>query len=173
MRGRTVNDDVTKRPPSANTGGFSFIELMVSITILSMLLLGFAATSSAAARQRELSDQKRRAEQALSVWLAELRALSFTQLTAAAGTSTVTIDGLTGATRQLTIYDDEAGPAGDPTTTAALAMPLDINADGDTTDADVAPAAAAVLPARLTLTWTDPAIQTQLEVRLYVYFSVL
>lgn len=171
MRGRTVNGTVTRghrRKRAGRTAAFSFIELVVAMALLAMILLGFAATSSVAARNRELSEQQRRAEQALSAWLAELREVPLTDLATVAATARTTpVDGLTNVTWTLTVFDDEDAAV------PALAFPIDLNGDGDATDQNVPAAGAVLVPARLTISWTNPAIDSDLEVTLYAYFSAL
>lgn len=150
---------------------FTLVELAVSLAVLSLVLLGFAATSATSARQRELAEQQRRAEQALAAWVAELEALPLPAVVgAAAAPPTDPVPGLQGVVRDLVVYTDEPGPS-DPAERAALAFPIDINGDGDQVDVGVAPAAAALLPARVRLRWTSPGSPRELEVGMYVYFS--
>lgn len=165
-------------PCRGGRGGFTFIELVVAMALLSMILLGFAATSSVAARNRELSEQQRRAEQALSAWLAKLRELPLNDLSNTTTTSALNAglaDDLPGVAWELIVCNDETGV--DPTTTlaapAGLAFPIDLNGDGDVSDTDVPAAGAVLVPARLKISWTNPAIDSNLEVTLYVYFSAL
>lgn len=167
------------------TSGFSLIELMVSLAVLSIILLGFGGAISASSTQRMMADERRLAEQALSTYVEGLRGKSMTDILAEPSTfnypeapTSGSIPGLRNVTRTLTTFTDEAGP-GDPDG-PALGFPLDLNADGDTDDGGVAAAGLFILPAKLTLTYTtanmsrDPTtgvLSNTMEVRLYVYFS--
>ncbi|MCO5169911.1 MAG: type II secretion system GspH family protein [Planctomycetes bacterium] len=147
---------------------FSLIELMVAMTILSIALLAFGGAVSTSTTQRQLSEERRAAEQALSSYLEQLRTMTIAQVLAEPATATPTIPGLSGVTRTLTVYRDEPGPGGPEG--AALGFPVDINGDGDTTDMAVPPAEVLVLPTRLSLTWVGAA-RSPMEVRLYAYLS--
>lgn len=147
---------------------FSLIELMVSLALLSIALLAFGGAISTSNTQRQLSEERRVAEQALSTYLEELRAMTIAQVLAQPASTTPTIPGLGSVTRTLTVYRDEPGPGG--AEALALAFPVDINGDGDTTDLAVPAGDVLVLPTRLSLTWTG-ATRSTMEVRLYAYLS--
>jgi prepilin-type N-terminal cleavage/methylation domain-containing protein len=165
------------------TSGFSLIELMVAVAVLSIILLGFGAAISASSTQRMMADERRVAEQTLSTYVELLRGKSMADILLEPTTFEypAPIPGLRGTvTRTLTTYPDESGPgSGDPDHDA-LGFPLDLNADGDTDDGVVAAAGLFMLPAKLTITYSSAnmshdlktgAIQNTMEVRLYVYFS--
>ncbi len=150
---------------------FSLVEVMVALSILSLILLGFGSAISTASTHRLVSNEKRLAEQAASTYVETLRALTMTQIIDEAATPTrrPAVE-LRDAQWTLMVYRNEAGPGG--ADGAALDFPIDLNADGDTADGDVATGELFLLPARLTLSWTNSARST-MRVDLYVYFSSL
>lgn len=151
--------------------GFSLLEVMVALAVLATLLLGFGSAISAASTHRLVSNERRTAEQALSTYVETLRGLTLAEIVTEATTPThrPAVD-LRDAQWTLTVYDDEAGPGG--AEGAALGFPIDLNADGDTDDANVPAGNLFLLPARVRLTWTC-AVRSPMEVQLYVYFSNL
>ena len=163
------------------TSAFSLIELMVSLAVLSIILLGFGGAISASSTQRMMADERRLAEQALSTYVEGLRGQSMATILAEPATYDYpagSIPGLRDVTRTLTTYSNETGP-GDPDG-PALGFPLDLNADGDTDDGAVAAGGLFILPAKLTITYTTAnmsrnpttgVLSNTMELRLYVYFS--
>lgn len=144
---------------------------MVALSVLSLILLGFGSVISTASTHRMISNEKRIAEQAASTYVETLRGLTMAQIIDEAATPTrrPAVD-LNDAQWTLTLFDDEAGPGG--ADGAALAFPIDLNADGDTADANVATGELFLLPAHLTLTWSS-SVRSTMRVDLYVYFSSL
>jgi len=176
----------------------TLVEVIVSTFILTLVLMGFMAASSATAAQRTLASENLLAEQALSDLLEDLRARTIPELLSQTGWALPTGTDLLDAQFSVTLIHDEVGLGG--TAAAALELTsasgalaptslagpqqltklrltdgLDLNADGDVDDGALPVSTPEeqelirLVPARLRVEWRSVTGTTRsLEIHAYL-----
>lgn len=146
--------------------GFTFIEIAISSTVLSVALLAVWSTVVYCSRSNVAADQKRRAIDAAEARIEFLKAQDFDTLLEDFGPSGAdefavpSLDSAAAAEGRILLYSDETNPTGE----TGLGLPRDLNGDGDALDEDVS-ADYRLLPVRVRIAWDGVLGPQEVEVR--------
>ncbi len=155
-------------PRKMSESGFSVLEAAISMTVLAVALLTLWGSLVYCSRSNLAAEQRKRALLAAQAKIEELKAHPFDTLIADYGPggtvgeefAVPTLDDGDGARGRVVFFVDEtANPAGE-----ALALPLDLNGDGDTDDQDVS-GSFLLLPTRVSVRWEGILGEQRVDLR--------
>jgi hypothetical protein len=144
-------------PEPRGEGGFTVLEAAISMTVLAVALLSLWGTIVYCSRSNLAAEQRVRALNAAQAKLEEMRARPFEHLLTdyapegsigdRFGVPSIDSEELVAQGQVVFFVDERANPEAE-----FSGLPLDLNADGDTDDADVS-ARCDLLPVRVTVRW--------------------
>jgi prepilin-type N-terminal cleavage/methylation domain-containing protein len=133
--------------PSARAG-FSLVELMVAIVVMTMAILGLGLLFVSSQRSYEIAIEEGVVTHAIRRTIEQMRGEKFSDIATLYTQYTFTVDEVTGA-GSVTLHLDETE------THADLGLPLDLDGDGQTDTVNVAVEGYILLPVTVTVSWTN------------------
>ncbi len=131
-----------------STAGFSLIEILIAITLLTFAFLGMATLVMSNERSQVYAAEEAVIRNALRNQAERIRGTPFEDILSSYQGFTFAVNGVSGA-GIVTIFTDETEDSDD---TAALGFPRDLNGDGSASDTDVT-TDYMLLAVRLRVTW--------------------
>ena len=146
------------------TSAFTLLEVMISLTLLTIGFMGFAPFLVASARSYDLIREESTAFQALREQAEIIRGIPFARIATTCGSASFTVDNI-GASGTIRVFLNENDTSPDA---RLFGLPRDLDGDGQVATTDVS-ANYLLLPVKINISWQSS--KGQQSKALYLLFA--